>query len=234
MKINTTKYAIVLGFSILLNIILCIMLFLRYFHNSPSESQDIDQKEILADIQNKAEAYVRKVVCDNLFYPNSYDPVKTIVDSIFYCPLTDAKCVKAASELIDLRDQYSSAQQDYNHAVDQIRFFGRTDMGMSHWGKDRDKAKAKMKELQEKIDRRQSIIKNRDSSMDGKYFGWQIFHRYRASNSDGVVSFGDVLFVMDKNMNKSYFRYSLDDNDRTNLKSIKETIEKELGTYYDL
>lgn len=88
--------------------------------------------------------------CDDLFYPNSYDPVKTSVDSVFYGPLTDTQCVNAAVELIDLRSQYSNAEYSYNEAVDQINFFGRTDLGPNHWGKDRDNAKAKIRELQEK------------------------------------------------------------------------------------
>ncbi len=73
--------------------------------------------------------YLQGRQCDDLFYPNSYDPVKTSVDSVFYGPLTDTQCVNAAVELIDLRSQYSNAEYSYNEALDQINFFGRTDLG---------------------------------------------------------------------------------------------------------
>lgn len=69
--------------------------------------------------------------------------------------------------------------------------------------------------------------------MDGKFIGWQVIHRYRASNSNGVVSFGDVLYVLDPEMNQYYFRYSLEENDNKNLKTIKRVIEELLGTYVD-
>ena len=63
---------------------------------------------------------------------------------------------------------------------------------------------------------------------DGEFIGWQIIHRYRASNNAGVVSFGNVLFVLDSTMTQCYYRFSLDEDEK-NLKSIRETIENELG-----
>lgn len=135
--------------------------------------------------------------------------------------------MQAAEELIDLRSQYSSAQQAYNDAVDHIKFHGMTDLGTFHWGKDRDEAKAKMQNFQEKIEQRQLKIRNRDTSMDGEFIGWQVAHRYRAANSKGEVSFGNVLYILNPDLTESYFRYSLDDG-KNNLESIRKVIETEL------
>lgn len=140
--------------------------------------------------------------------------------------------VQAAEELIDLRSQYSSAQYAYNDAVDHIKFHGITDLGTFHWGKDRDEAKAKMQNLQEKIEQRQLKIRNRDTSMDGEFIGWQVAHRYRAANSKGEVSFGNVLYILNPDLTESYFRYSLDD-EKNNLESIRKVIEAELGIQND-
>jgi len=230
MKASTIKILLVL--SVILNIVLGVILLLNASSiNDKTTAEDVVD---MATLQSRAESFVRNTICETLYYPQSYDPVKTTIDSVFYNYLTDSECVQAAEELIDLRSQYSNALYSYNDAVDHIKFHGMTDLGTFHWGKDRDAAKSKMKALQEKIDRCQLIIKNRDTSKDGNFIGWQIIHRYRASNSEGVVSFGDVLFVMNKDMTKYYFRYSLEENDSKNLKNIKETIEKELGTYNDL
>lgn len=223
----------VLIISAILNIILGIILFIKCSPSFKSNDIGLANEHKFAAIKEKAELFVKKAVCDNLYYPNSYDPVKTSVDSAFYGPLTDADCVNAAVELIDLRSQYSSAEYAYNEAVDLIKFHGMTDLGTNHWGKDRDNAKVKMRELQEKIEKRQSIIRNRDTSMDGKYIGWLVVHRYRASNSEGVVSFGNVLYILNPELTESYFRYSLDDNDNSNLKSIKDVIDSELGILKD-
>lgn len=228
-------YKILFALSVLLNLSLGVILLWNVVSNNTSE-----EKETTLDIfdmvtlQSKAEVFARNTICETLYYPRSYDPVNTTVDSVFYNYLTDSECVQAAEELIDLRGKYSSALSRYNDAVNHIKFHGMTDLGTFHWGKDRDAAKVEMKELQEKIDRRKSIIKNRNTSNDGNFIGWQVAHRYRASNSDGVVSFGDVLFVMDKTMENCYFKYQLEDNNSKSLRHIRETIEKELGIFTDL
>lgn len=228
MSIKVTKLGLIL--SVLLNLILGSLLFIEFCsQTSQSIAKNKDKKNDLETVQQKAIAYMHNAICENLYYPNTYDPVKTIVDSVFYGPLTDIECVQAAEELIDLRSQYFSAQHAYNDAVDHIKFHGITDLGTFHWGKDRDEAKAKMKNLQERIEQRQIKIRNRDSSMDGEFIGWQITHRYRAANSKGEVSFGTVLHILNPDLTESYFRYSLDDDDKNNLKSIREVIENELG-----
>lgn len=218
---------IVLLLSIVLNIILGGILCLKYSYVSQSSIRE-SEKEYRDIIQKKAELFVRKAVCDNLFYPNTYDPVKTSVDSVFYGPLTDAECVNAAIKLIDLRSQYSITQDAYNEAIDLIKFHGMTDLGTFHWGKDRDNAKSQMKDLWAKIEHQQAIIQNRDTSKDGKYVGWQVVHRYRAANGEGAVSFGNVLYILNPEFTESYFTYSLDENNY-NLESIKKVIESELG-----
>lgn len=226
---------IALAFSMLINVaVLCV--FLKGNISSTTKEEE-SPKEVspFADYnkrQTAAENAVRRYVCENLYYPNSYDPVSTKVDSVFYNYLTDEDCVKAAFELIDLRKSYESAKDTYDENVNNIKVFGGSGVFRDHTI-NRDKAVAEMKDLKPKIENREAIIKNRDSSMDGKFIGWQVIHRYRASNSNGVVSFGDVLYVLDPEMNQYYFRYSLEENDNKNLKTIKRVIEELLGTYVD-
>ena len=225
-----------LGLSVVINIIF-LFVFLHGNSSSKSESKTTEYKESspFADYntrQKAAENAVRKYVCENLYYPNSYDPVSTRVDSVFYNYLTDADCLKAAIELIDLRSSYESAKNSYDENVNNIKTFGGSGV-FRHFTVDRDAAAKNMKELLPKIEKRESIIKNRDTSKDGEFIGWQVIHRYRASDSNGVVSFGDVLFIFDPLMYQYYFRFSLEDNDNKNLKAIKTVIEKELGIYVD-
>lgn len=226
---------IALAFSMLINVaVLCVLL---KGNISTTANEEKAQKEVSSFADNNkrqaaAENAVRRLVCENLYYPNSYDPVSTKVDSVFYNYLTDEECVKAAFELIDLRKSYESAKYTYDENVNNIKVFGGSGVFRDHTI-NRDKAASEMKELKPKIEKREAIIKNRDTSMDGKFIGWQVIHRYRASNSNGVVSFGDVLYVLDPEMNQYYFRYSLEDNDDKNLKTIKRVIEELLGTNVD-
>ena len=226
---------IALAFSMLINVAVLCVLLKGNISSTTKEEESPKEVSPFADYnkrQTAAENAVRRYVCENLYYPNSYDPVSTKVDSVFYNYLTDEDCVKAAFELIDLRKSYESAKDTYDENVNNIKVFGGSGVFSDHTT-NRDKAAAEMKDLKPKIEKREAIIKNRDSSMDGKFIGWQVIHRYRASNSNGVVSFGDVLYVLDPEMNQYYFRYSLEENDNKNLKTIKRVIEELLGTYVD-
>ena len=226
---------IALAFSMLINVAVLCVLLKGNISSTTKEEESPKEVSPFADYnkrQTAAENAVRRYVCENLYYPNSYDPVSTKVDSVFYNYLTDEDCVKAAFELIDLRKSYEFAKDTYDENVNNIKVFGGSGVFRDHTI-NRDKAAAVMKDLKPKIEKREAIIKNRDSSMDGKFIGWQVIHRYRASNSNGVVSFGDVLYVLDPEMNQYYFRYSLEENDSKNLKTIKRVIEELLGTYVD-
>lgn len=226
---------IALAFSMLIIVAVLCVLLKGNISSTTKEEESPKEVSPFADYnkrQTAAENAVRRYVCENLYYPNSYDPVSTKVDSVFYNYLTDEDCVKAAFELIDLRKSYESAKDTYDENVNNIKVFGGSGVFRDHTI-NRDKAAAEMKDLKPKIEKREAIIKNRDSSMDGKFIGWQVIHRYRASNSNGVVSFGDVLYVLDPEMNQYYFRYSLEENDSKNLKTIKRVIEELLGTYVD-
>lgn len=219
----------------LINVAVLCVLLKGNISSTTKEEESPKEVSPFADYnkrQTAAENAVRRYVCENLYYPNSYDPVSTKVDSVFYNYLTDEDCVKAAFELIDLRKSYEFAKDTYDENVNNIKVFGGSGVFRDHTI-NRDKAAAEMKDLKPKIEKREAIIKNRDSSMDGKFIGWQVIHRYRASNSNGVVSFGDVLYVLDPEMNQYYFRYSLEENDSKNLKTIKRVIEELLGTYVD-
>lgn len=217
---------IVLAVSIILNIILLCVFLPKSCTGKEDKEPDFSSMEIR---QETAEVMAKKLVCENLYYPESYDPVNTTVDSVFFYYLTDADCLNAAVELIDLRNAYEAAKSSYEENDWTIRFHGNPGGAfLEHERNARAGASAKMKELQPQIERQQEIIRNRSTTRDGEFIGWQVIHRYRASNSKGVVSFGNELFVLDSTMSKCYFRFSLDEDEK-NLKSLKSVIENELG-----
>ena len=220
---------IVLIFSVLTNIVVAFYLFQNFDEQISEESKSsalVDDEKRL----EMAKSAVRKLVCDDLYYPNSYDPVNTTVDSVFYSYMTDKDCIDAAIKLIDLRNSYSSAKANYEDNDWHIRFFGnQKGPFLERERNGRAESAKEMKRLSKEIKEEQLRIKNRDSSRDGEFIGWQVVHKYRASNSEGVVSFGNVLFVFDPQMKQCYYRFSLDDNGDKSIVAIKNVIEQELG-----
>lgn len=220
---------IVLTLSVLTNVFVLAYLFVP----SDERSSEGVKSSVLIDSEKRfemAKTAVRKLVCDDLYYPNSYDPVNTTIDSVFYSYMTDEKCINAAIKLIDLRDSYSSAKANYEQNDWTIRFHGNPKGPfLERERNERAESEKEMKRLSKEIKEEELIIKNRDSSNDGKFIGWQVVHKYRASNSKGVVSFGNVMFVFDSQMKQCYYRFSLDDNGNKSLVAIKNVIEQELG-----
>ena len=226
---NNVLY-VVLAVSVVINIVLLCVFLPKNCSGKKDDSSAFSNTEIR---QEAAAEMAKKLVCENLYYPDSYDPVNTTVDSVFYNYLTDADCLNAAVELIDLRNEYESAKSSYEASDYSIRFHrGADGTFLEPFRNAKAEASAKMNELQPKIEKQQKIIRNRSAERDGEFIGWQVIHRYRASNSAGVVSFGNVLFILDPTMKQCYFRFSLDDDEK-NLKSIRTTIEKELGISSD-
>ena len=77
-----TGIILILSLSIILNIILGILLIFNQSHRI-TDSNSLSQKDSSVERQKKAEEFVKELVCENLFYPMSYDPVRTRVDSVF-------------------------------------------------------------------------------------------------------------------------------------------------------
>lgn len=203
---------IVLAVSVIVNIVLLCVFMPKSCSGKEGKGPNFSNKEIR---QKAAETIAKKLVCENLYYPDSYDPVNTTVDSAFCGYMTDADCINAAVELIDLLPAYESAKSIYED--EHI------------YNKDRIKSLNKTKELQPKIEKQMQIIRNRSTTRDGEFIGWQVIHRYRAKNQIGVVNFGNELFVLDSSMSQCYYRFSLNEDDDNNLKNIRFIIEEVLN-----
>lgn len=80
---------IALAFSMLINVAVLCVLLKGNISSTTKEEESPKEVSPFADYnkrQTAAENAVRRYVCENLYYPNSYDPVSTKVDSVFYNP----------------------------------------------------------------------------------------------------------------------------------------------------
>lgn len=192
--------------------------------------------------QSKAEAVAKELVCQNLYYPDSYDPVEIRVDSLQYSFMTDQTTVGAAIQLIDslsalerAENEYSSAEREYLNSKNTLRVFGSSGV---FWSNQREYNEAKEKynhtkthlsTLKNDIEQLKKAIRKRDTSHNGKFIGWQIYCRYRARTNNGTITFGSVLFLLDQKMQNLSFRYSIDDGNK-DADDIREQIESVLAS----
>lgn len=174
----------------------------------------------------KAKAFMRMLTCERLYYPATYDPVKTKVDSAFYNYITDGVCYMAAQKIIDLRKQYDNNKYNYEDANKMYKdgfkssFFG--------YGDQMKVSKANMQRISKELEEQIAIIKNRDNSRDGEFIGWQVYHKYRAANKDNDVSFGEYLYIVNKDIDDWYYCFNTENNNSKNLQSLRAVIEEVL------
>lgn len=219
---------IVASVSILINVVLITIMSV----NMVDSTHNIKSRDIRKDVTYRKECaqnLLSKVITSNLYFPESYDPVSIQVDSVFHGPLTDLDCLKAAHELIDLKNQLPGAEDAYKEALHNLKIFGSSGVFWRH-AEEKKNAEENLRSIKESIAKKEQIIKNRDSSHDGEFIGWQIIHRYRAKSQGGNISFSNVLYVVNPDMSEWLFRYSLE-SDSHNIEGLNKAIKQTLGSY---
>lgn len=221
---------IAIAVSLLCNVVFMAIFLMDKFSEGNSASIKLDVKnDSLTDPmqrQQRAEAIIKKLVCDQLYYPNTYDPVSTKVDSAFFCPIIDGECVSAAYEIIKMQAEYESEKSSYEQNDWTIRFHGNpSGPFLENEIKARKESSERMAELKKKIAEKENIIRNRDSSHDGEFAGWWVVHKFRSANGNGQVSFTHRGFLLNKDMSNDILSHSLEDNDNGNMNKINNVIE---------
>lgn len=221
---------IAIAISLLCNVVFIVFFLMDRCSGNPSSLDETEIKnEPLADPiqrQQRAETIIKKLVCDQLYYPNTYDPVSTKVDSAFFCPIIDGECVSAAYEIIKMQAEYESEKSSYEQNDWTIRFHGNpSGPFLENERKARKESSEKMAELKKKIVEKENIIRNRDVSHDGEFVGWWVVHKFRSANGNGQVSFTHRGFLLNKDMSSDILSHSLEDNDNGNMNKINNVIE---------
>lgn len=222
---------VVLIISLILNVVLLCKIIVPQVNDNLADkaTNEFEDREYRT---STAQNLLKNIICKNLYFPESYAPVSTSVDSVFHGPLTDAECLKAASELIEFKAQLPGAEDSYKEAVHTLKIFGSSGVFWRH-AEEKKNAEERLNSLKSKIAKREEIIRQRDTSNDGKFIGWQVAHRYRAQTKGGDPSISDVLYILNPDMTSWMFRYSLDKTDSDNLNELNKVIRQTLGMDYD-
>lgn len=226
MKMKKYIIPIITTISLIINVVLISFICCKSCFMSNKE----DAQNLLEDVDYRKECaqnLLRQIITSNLYIPESYDPVYLQVDSAFHGPLTDSKCIKAANNLIDLKNELPRAEDAYKEAFHNLKIFGSSDVFWRN-AEDKKDAEERLNTIKGGITNNEQVIKNRDTSHDGEFIGWQITHRYRAKTQSGEISFSDELYIVNPEMTKWMFRYDLKD-----LQNLGKEINKTLGTYVE-
>ena len=161
-------------------------------------------------IQNAVSQELKGVLYDF----ESYQPVKTQIDSAFQSPYIDPEvrvlAIKMAQQIKDL----TIAKIEYNSALSSMAIwdgpyksaFERQQIKEAT--SKRDKTKREMDNLQEQL---RSTLKelytkiNQPTDYNNSFIGWIVKQRYKCKTGGGDPTFGDDIFVFDKDIKNCLF-----------------------------
>lgn len=184
--------------------------------------------------EKRAEKIAEETVVKTLYYPDTYEPVETVVDSAFVSIYTNQEALAAAYEIIDLKQEREHLQMDYSSALSSVSLW------KDSWGsysreqyrqakEELADAEKKLKNCEDDLKKQKAIIRTcYETINEGEFFGWGIAHRFRAENGNGNKLIGDVLILTDKDMENVVNVFTSDEFDDHNINKLQDVIDEVL------
>ena len=183
--------------------------------------------------EDKANALIKEAICKTLYNADSYDPVSTIVDSAF-TPFDDPEFYKQTLELYELgkdienyKNQAKKAEENIAHYQDMLRimYSNSSKLSLKQAQEEYDNALAKKSKAEERVYKLIDILKA-EIQQKPLFIGFKAKHRYRAKSDTGYPSFGDVVFLFDKDITQIVYAWDLDNYEYQQVQYIYEYMQK--------
>lgn len=102
--------------------------------------------------EKRAEKIAEETVVKTLYYPDTYEPVETVVDSAFVSIYTNQEALAAAYEIIDLKQELENLQWDYEQALSDVSLYGDFSYDRSTYRKEKYRqAKGELADAEKKL-----------------------------------------------------------------------------------
>ena len=187
--------------------------------------------------EKRAEKIAKETVVKSLYYPDTYEPVETVVDSAYVSIYTNTDALDAAYKIIDLKQELENLQWDYEQALSDVSLYGDFSYDRSTYRKEKYRqakgeladAEKKLKNCEADLKKQENIIRTcYETINEGEFCGWGITHRFRAENGNGNKLIGDVLILTDKDMENVVNVFTSDEFDDHNINKLLDVIDEVL------
>ena len=162
-------------------------------------------------VQSKAEKFAEDYIKSCLVYPNSYENVKTVVDTAYYSPAFDTYVLSCAEKIIEAERDIERREYDLGHAKrmmesysDSNREYGRQQY--REYSQKYQELLASDKDSRRIIEEKTACILERRASVPADtVIGWRISSKYRARNAYGMPNLGEYLIVVSPDFSELVF-----------------------------
>ena len=169
--------------------------------------------------EKKANKLIDDYMYKHLHDYKSYEPVETIIDTLYNVPITDDTCFQAAVQMAIHSaqiDEYIDEAEDAERSM-EIWKGGWSSTARNEWKKAARKSmEARINECVEyqEILRCAKIIVEKLPELDGKtQVGWMVKHSYRCNNRGGNSMLGTDIFFIDKKFKTILNSFDNEDED---------------------
>ena len=168
----------------------------------------------------------------SLYIPESYDPVSTQCDTLYRDIINPANIDKSAKIMSLIRD-VQRTQREIERDIEICEFTqGKYDYRYNEYSKKVRKGEEKRDELKAQANKLFAELQ-KDFYKDRGFYGFIVEHRFRAKNNMGTVMFGDMIYIINKDITEVVAAYDTSDNDFVEFMQMVEAIQ-EIGENYNL
>ena len=169
----------------------------------------------------------------SLYYPETYDPTETVVDSAF-TPFDDPLFYKKTIDLCKLGVEMEECEREMKDAKSNMALY-KDLLGIMYSNHDKeryDQAKDNYeKYLAAKNNTEQKIAQlveelKKELEEEPQFIGFKAKHRYRAQNNGGQIVFGKAKYLFDKDITKVISAYDMDGEE---YKAVQAIYKQMLG-----
>lgn len=179
--------------------------------------------------EQKAEKLIKDVIIPNLYKPDTYKPVKTVVSEA-YLPYDDPDLWQDVKKLKDMaweveysEFQIKSAKSSMANWSDSHSAYGKNQYNEAK--EKYNKESAKLEELKTKGRKLYEKVESKLQS-EPEFIGYKAIHNLRADDNDGNTLIVNVVAILDKDMKQIIGGLELEDYNEIQ-KYIKEEFLKE-------
>lgn len=168
--------------------------------------------------EDKAEKLIKETLKEHLFYPDSYESLSTIVDSMYIDPTAIEPIMEIKDDIEKTLTKINECEREIEHAESTMEIFAPDAYSTPYSRGSYKRAKEKKEKVVSDLDKYNNRLLDRLSSLKenvtkyhkGKFTGWIVRHRFRSRNGAGTMYVpGNMVFFCDKEFT-SCFGYDSD------------------------
>ncbi len=188
--------------------------------------------------ERKAAQIAKSELLKVLYYPDSYQAVETKVDSAYTSVYTDREVLGSAHDLIELNadSKRKLLRRQYNLAKSLVASFSnsRNTYAQEQYRQAKEQMEDYARQLEaldeEERAKIQTLLDCVDAVVEHQFCGWYIYHRFRCSDGSGDQWIGDVVILVDENMEEVKWCHMLEEDDGGDysLETLQKVIDEVL------